>query len=297
MPGGIGQWGIGSWGYGVATLTAQGSGVLADRFTSLSFTLGDALLALAIILLSWLASRMARRGVLRASTQLTGVSDDLRYLGARITGYVVLFLGVGIALGVLGVAVQPLLAVTLLIAVVLVLALRGIADNFAAGIVIQTRRPLHLGDHIAGLGFEGTVRELNSRSVVIETADGRVVHLPNHKLLEDPIVNHTAVGRRRSEIEVRLAAPAHHARDITSQVIEAAASVPTVLADPAPAAFLTAAEPARTMLIVQVWHEPPSASAVTSAVVQAIADRLHQSGHRGVVLASRAAKPLPPPSL
>jgi small conductance mechanosensitive channel len=289
------SWGIGSWGYGPATLDAQGSGELADRFTSLSFTLGDALLALAIILLAWLASRLTRRAVLRASSQLAGVSDDLRYLGARVTGYVVLFVGVGIALGVLGVAIQPLLAVTLLIAVVLVLALRGIADNFAAGIVIQTRRPLHLGDHIAGLSFEGSVRELNSRSVVIETADGRLVHLPNHKLLDDPIVNYTAAGRRRSEIEVRVAAPAHHTPDITSQVLDAAASVPAVLPDPAPVALVAAAEPERTTLIVQVWHDPPSASAVTSAVVQAIADRLHEAGHHGVVLASRAAQPLPPP--
>src|SRR5690606_36460199 len=140
------------WGGAEPVPAAQGAGGIAERFSDLSFSLVDVLLALLIILLSWLVSRSARRTVLRASAQLAGMSDDLRHLGARITSYLVLLVGIGLALAVLGVEIQPLLAVALLIGVVLVLALRGIADNFAAGIVIQTRRPVHLGDHIEGLG-------------------------------------------------------------------------------------------------------------------------------------------------
>lgn len=283
------------WGRGVVALSAQDGGGIADRFTNLSFTVGDALLAVLILLLGWLVSRSARRAVLRASAQLAGVSDDLRFLGARIAGYLVLLMGVGLALAVLGVQLQPLLAVVLLIGVVLVLALRGIADNFAAGIVIQTRRPIHLGDWIEGLDHQGVVRELNSRSVVIETPDGRVVHLPNHQLLNNPIINHTAAGRRRTELEVRVAAVATRTSEIIELVLEAAASATGVRTDPAPSVTLLALEPERTTLTVQIWHDPADAASVASAAVQAIAERIRTAGVRGVVLASPAPSPLTPP--
>lgn len=279
---------------GAVALVAQGGGI-ADRFSDLSFTVGDALLALLIVFISWLASRSARRAVLRASTQLAGLSDDLRYLGARIAGYLVLLVGVGIALAVLGVQIQPLIAVTLLIGVVIVLALRGIADNFAAGIVIQTRRPVHLGDRIGGLGHEGIVRELNSRSVVIETPDGRVVHLPNHQLLDSPIVNYTSAGRRRTEFEVRVAADVSRASEIIELVLDAVASATGVHADPGPSAMVAASEPKRTTLSVRVWHDPADTPAVASATIRAIAERLRTAELRGVVLAAPAAHPVPPP--
>lgn len=274
---------------------AQGAGGIAERFSNLSFSLVDVLLALLIILLSWLVSRSARRTVLRASAQLAGMSDDLRHLGARITSYLVLLVGIGLALAVLGVEIQPLLAVALLIGVVLVLALRGIADNFAAGIVIQTRRPVHLGDHIEGLGHEGTVRELNSRSVVIETADGRTVHLPNHELLDSPIVNYTTAGRRRTELEVRIAADVHRTSEIINLVMDAVTSAPGVRSHPGPSATVTAMEPERTMLTVQIWHDPAKTYAVAAAAVQSIAERMHTAGLAGVVLTTPARPPMPPP--
>lgn len=78
----------------------------------------------------------------------------------------VIFLGVGIALSLLGAPIQPLIAAAIVIAVVLGLALRGIAENFAAGILLQTRRPIHVGDEIESLGHSGNVVEMNSRAGV-----------------------------------------------------------------------------------------------------------------------------------
>ena len=39
---------------------------------------------------------------------------------------------------------------------------------------------------------------------MIETFDGRMVHLPNSKVLDEPLANHTLVGARRAEVEVRV---------------------------------------------------------------------------------------------
>lgn len=51
----------------------------------------------------------------------------------------------------------------IILGVVLALVLRGIADNFAAGVVIQSRHPVRLGDEIDALRYVGTVRALNGR--------------------------------------------------------------------------------------------------------------------------------------
>jgi small conductance mechanosensitive channel len=189
------------------------AGVLAapsisiDDITNSTVSALDVVLAVIVLVVSWVLARIANRAVLRVTGRLGGISDDLGSLAARVTRYFFLLLGIGVALSILGAAIQPLLTAAVIVAVVAALAVRGVADNFAAGVVIQTRQPFHLCDEIDALGFVGVVRELNGRSVVIETYDGRAVHLPNAKVLDSPIVNHTTVGARRSEVEVRAAPP------------------------------------------------------------------------------------------
>ncbi|HYJ24876.1 MAG TPA: mechanosensitive ion channel domain-containing protein [Acidimicrobiia bacterium] len=99
--------------------------------------------------------------------------------------------------------IQPLLTAVIVIGVILALALRGIAENFAAGIVLQTRRPIEVGDEVDSLDYVGDVIEMNGRAVIIETFDGRRVHLPNSEVLSNPLVKHTDRGARRSDVEVR----------------------------------------------------------------------------------------------
>jgi Flp pilus assembly secretin CpaC len=84
----------------------------------------------------------------------------MKGLLARIVGYLVIFLGVGIALSLVGAPIQPLLAAAIVVVAVLGLALHGIAENFAAGVLLQTRRPIHVGDEVQSLGFEGNVVEI-----------------------------------------------------------------------------------------------------------------------------------------
>ena len=108
----------------------------------------------------------------------------------------------------------------------------GTAENFAAGIVLQTRGSIKVGDEIAALGFTGIVEELNGRSVVVRTIDGRILHLPNAKVIEEPLANHSTLGARRSELSIECTSSA----DIETAIeaITRATQAEGVLADPAP---------------------------------------------------------------
>lgn len=263
---------------------------MRDLVTGLafSFTGWDVLLAVLVLVASWITARYARRAVDRVLARVK-VPDDVRGLGGRFCSYVVIFLGVGIALGLLGVSIQPVLAVVILLSVLAALALRGVADNVAAGVVIQTRQPVHLGDSIESQDFIGTVRELTSRSVIIETSDGRLVHLPNQKVLDNPLVNHTSVGRRATELQVR--ASGMLAAELVPRVAEVLSRTPGVLRHPAPRVLVRAIEADRTTLTATCWHAPAAGPSVTSEALLAISESLAGSGTAVSVVA-----PPPPPA-
>lgn len=267
---------------------------LSDLFGDTSINAWDAVLAVLVLLVSLVLWRIARKSSHRLLSRLGGIPEHARAVASRIAGYAVLLLGIGVALTILGAPVQPLLAVALLVGVVLVLALRSIADNFAAGVMIQTRQPIRLGDEIETAGHRGTVTELNGRSVVIETRDGRRVHIPNAMVLGDPIVNRTTRGTLRGEVEVRTTG-AVHLTEIVELMVAAAREVPGVRDDPGPYVRIIALEPDRITALVRYWHHWPDAREVTSDVIVSIATRLRQAGRTATVAGPPPASPPAPP--
>jgi small-conductance mechanosensitive channel len=248
----------------------------------------DIALAVITLVLAWILGRIVMRTMIRLLGRVDGVSEDLRQSAGRIAKYFVWVIGLGVALGFLGAEVQPLLTAALVIAVVAALALRGVAENFAAGVVIQTGHPLQLGDYIQSLGHEGTVVETNGRAVIIETTDRTLVHLPNSEVLANPIVNNSVHGRHRSEIEVRTP-PTDDLAATLDAISGAVAGVPGVDREPAADVLVRTVEPSRVVIRVRVWHDPAQ-RAIASAVIRAIADALRALGIDAAVVS-----PPPPP--
>src|SRR6476661_6001536 len=138
---------------------------LPEWITHPEITGWDIGLAIVVVLASWALSRMASTAAGRLAARLDSASDNQRALTARMAKYFVLVLGIGIAISILGAPIQPVLAAAIIVAVVIVLVLRGVADNFAAGVVLQSRKPIRVGDFVAALDYAGVVVEINGRSV------------------------------------------------------------------------------------------------------------------------------------
>ena len=75
-------------------------------------------------------------------------------------------------------------AVVIFIAVSLILMAKDFFPNMIAGAVIRKRKVISAGDSVEGSDFKGTVLEVKSTKVKIETKDKDVLHVPNSRILD-----------------------------------------------------------------------------------------------------------------
>lgn len=182
----------------------------------------------------------------------------------------------------------------IIVAAVGFLAVRGIATNFGAAVIIQSRRSIHVGQWIEVLDYLGQVRDLNSRAVVIVTREGLTVHLPNASVLENPMVNHSEGGATRSSFEVRTSGTADH-ETLRTTLEHAAATAPGVLGSHGVDIWARTLAPDGATFELRVWHAPLADPAVSSAVVVSVAQALDEAGIVGTVTSIIPAPPLTRP--
>lgn len=227
----------------------------------------------AVLAAGLLAGQVVRWALVRAERRQGDVRGAL-VLG-RLVRLAVVTLAVIYALAQVGVRIGPLVAAAGVGGVALAFAVRSILENFLAGILLLLRRPFRPGDEIAALDFSGTVEEVNLRTVVVRTYDGRRVFLPNGSVLSSPIVNESAFAVRRSELLVGVAygADVEHAAEAMRS---AAAEVPGVAQDPAPEALAFAFGASSVDLCLRFWHSSSTAEMwrVRHAVLAGVKRRL-----------------------
>lgn len=207
-----------------------------------------------VFLTSIILARLARRGIRQLASRVDLGSPAL-FAVARVSSWLIIFFGLVASLRVIGIDFVPLMAGLGVAAVVVAVALRPFLENFAAGLTLQLQRPIEIGDHIRVHEIEGEVTELTARAVIIDTMDGKRVHLPNATVLESAIVNFTTGDRRRSFIDVGLA----YNTDLAAAVaimIEAVAGASGVINDPPPEAFIHEFGDSTINARVRFWHEP-----------------------------------------
>ena len=83
------------------------------------------------------------------------------------------------------------------------LALSGTLQNFASGVLILLLKPFGVGDNIIAQGQEGTVTSIQIFYTIVTTFDNKTVVVPNSKLSNEVIINLSAEGTRRLDVEMK----------------------------------------------------------------------------------------------
>lgn len=279
------------------TRDVRGVTVNLDALFPTTLTTWQVVFAILSVVIGWILSHFARGGVLKLASRTPGVSDSVAQLAARFTQYMLLLGGIGVGLAFLGANIQPLLAMTAIAVVVLVLVLRGVADNFAAGVLIQSRQSVKLGEQICVDGPDGVIRgvvdELTGRSVVVTTSDGRTAHVPNAALLSGILLNDSRHGARRSSIQIRAArSESTDSEQLVAVVLGAVATVEGIHQREQARVLITSASPTRWILSLRVWHHPLHGATVVSQTVSVVSASLEAAHIEAVVTADHGEMPI-----
>ncbi|MCB9682858.1 MAG: mechanosensitive ion channel family protein [Alphaproteobacteria bacterium] len=221
--------------------------------------LPSAIGALCVLVVAWLVSRVARATVLGILSRGRFTAVHRSFFG-QITRWIVLLVGLAIALDVMGMGgiASGLLAGGSITAVVLGFAFREIGENLLAGVLLAFSRPFEVGDTVESGDFRGAVREISLRTTHVRTDDGRDVHIPNAQIVNQPLVNYTLDGLQRPsfEIGVDYGADLAAAVALLTQVVT---DLPEVLEAPAPRVVLNRFEGAWVVLTVAFWTDVKAA--------------------------------------
>lgn len=117
--------------------------------------------------------------------------------------YVALFITLA---SMLGVPTTTFIAIFSTVSLAIGFALKENLSNFASGLIILVLRPLEIGDFVEpeGCSFVGTVVEIQLFYSTLHTADNKKIIVPNNELINNPLINHSALGFRRLDISLGL---------------------------------------------------------------------------------------------
>ncbi|MEQ9844383.1 small-conductance mechanosensitive channel MscS [Pectobacterium brasiliense] len=85
------------------------------------------------------------------------------------------------------------------------LALQGALANFAAGVLLVIFRPFRTGEWVDLGGVSGSVTQVQIFSTTLRTSDGKIIVVPNGKIIAGNIINSSREPDRRTEIIVGVA--------------------------------------------------------------------------------------------
>ena len=142
---------------------------------------------------------------LRAVTQKRKVEASLTsFLNSLVSISLNLILAI-IIIGILGIDTSSFLAVFASAGIAVGMALSGMLQNFAGGVLILMLKPYNVGDYIEAQGFAGTVREIQIFSTVLDTMDNQTIIIPNGPLATGSLKNSTKAPTRRIDLDVEVA--------------------------------------------------------------------------------------------
>lgn len=174
---------------------------LADWAEGFAAWLPNLMVGLVLVFVFWMLAKLAQRGAARVLSR-SHMHDEAQLLFTRFVRFAVLVAGLMITLSVLQLdkTVTSLLAGAGVVGLALGLAFQPLATNFISGVGLSLRRPFSRGDVIESNGLVGIAEEVAVGFTTIRTFDGKKMMIPNKKIDEDILTNHSDTTERRAQI-------------------------------------------------------------------------------------------------
>ncbi len=232
---------------------------------------------LAILIVAWIISRLLSSAVRHGLNRVEGTSRLLENFLIKGVRWVVMAIGLLMALSALEVSIGPLLAVVGAAGFVIAFALQDSLSNFASGLMILFFRPFDEGDVIEAGGIAGKVQSMNLVSTTILAFDNKRMVVPNNKIWNDVITNATGVAERRVDMQFGIGYDddIEKAQEILVDIIT---SHPKVLKEPEPTIRMHALADSSVNFIARPWALTTDYWDVYWDVTRAVKQRFDAAG-------------------
>ena len=211
--------------------------VLRKKLISLGdVTITPAVLITVVLILlgafwvSRLLRGMLRRNVFRRTHLTIGTQETI----GRILHYIIMLLGVFIAIQQIGVDLTTLAAISAVLMVGIGLGLQNITSNFVSALILLFERPVQVGDFVEVGGVQGRIRAIKTRSSVVETLDNVSIIVPNSNFITDNVTNWSY---RDSKVRIHVSVGVSYGSDVdlvAETLLQVGRGHPEVLLNPEP---------------------------------------------------------------
>lgn len=229
-----------------------GSWLVRNQALLLSYAV-NIVAALVIIIVGMIVARVVSGALnrLMVSRQIDATVAD--FLSALVRYGIIAFTLIA-ALGRVGVQTASVIAVLGAAGLAIGLALQGSLSNLAAGVLLVTFRPFRAGEYVDLGGIAGTVLQVQIFSTTLRTVDGRIVVVPNGKIIAGNIINFSREPVRRNEFIIGVAydSDIDKVKQLLTTIIE---SDERILKDRERTVRLNELGPSSINFVVRVWSK------------------------------------------
>ncbi|MFW6448911.1 MAG: mechanosensitive ion channel family protein [Halobacteriota archaeon] len=177
---------------------------LYDLLDFLPASAVDAIVAVAVVILSWVLGRalvrFAGRPVARRFERPSVTRAVLQVIRASVVA-----VGLMIAGALVGFSPGEILLSVTVFSAVLAVVLAPVVRRFIGGMFVLADQPYEIGDmiEIVDTGMRGFVEDVTLRYTKLFTLDNTFIVVPNSNILERDIVNYSAEDKRtRQEVDI-----------------------------------------------------------------------------------------------
>ncbi|MEM1355165.1 MAG: mechanosensitive ion channel domain-containing protein [Planctomycetota bacterium] len=174
----------------------------ASAATDLLISWGPKVVGAVIILVATFIIGKMIAGLVRRSAEKANVDLTLSRFFGKMVYYLVLVVGIMIALGTVGVQVTSFAAILAAAGFAVGMALSGTLGNFAAGAMLLIFRPFKVGDVVSAAGVTAKVNAIELFTTTLDTPDNRRIIVPNSAIYDGTIENITYHSERRCDVNV-----------------------------------------------------------------------------------------------
>lgn len=187
----------------VDSINGAGSWLVRNQELLLSYAV-NIVAAIAIIIVGMIVARLVSNTVNRLMVARHIDATVADFLSALVRYGIIAFTLIA-ALGRVGVQTASVIAVLGAAGLAVGLALQGSLSNLAAGVLLVMFRPFRAGEYVDLGGVAGTVLNVQIFSTTMRTVDGKIVVIPNGKIIAGNIINFSREPVRRNEFTISVA--------------------------------------------------------------------------------------------